>query len=138
MRSNAMLAYLAFVVLATAVAAAVALVGHFVALGRGGGETALAWRLGCGVCLVASLASGLLVAASRRFNMSGVTVALGSMLLRLVLLVLIGAGVAVALSTEIRPFLLAVAACYLALLVVDTGYALFAAEGPRTGSTGRL
>lgn len=119
-------AYLCFVVLACALALAVALAGQAVALERGGQEAARAWRLGAGVCLVSSLIAGLLVAVSGRLKVAGVTMAFGSMLLRLVILGMLGTAVVVMLSLEVRSFLLAVAVSYLALLVVDTGYALYA------------
>lgn len=134
MVGKALSGYLVFVTLAGAVALVVALAGHLVALERWGAEAASAWRLGCGICLLASLVSGLLLALSGRLKMSGVTVALGSMLLRLVILGLVGSAVVVAFSIELRPFLLAVAASYLALLIVDTGYALFV-SGPSSDSS---
>lgn len=118
--------YLCFVVLACAFALAVVLAGQVVALERGGEEAARAWRLGVGVCLVSSLIAGLLVAFSGRLKVPGVTMALGSMLLRLVILGMLGTAAVVMLSLEVRSFLLAVAVSYLALLVVDTGYALYA------------
>jgi hypothetical protein len=119
-------AYLCFVVLACAFALAVVLAGQAVALERGGQEAARAWRLGAGVSLVSSLIAGLLVAVSGRLKVQGVTMALGSMLLRLVILGMLGTAAVVMLSLEVRSFLLAVAVSYLALLVVDTGYALYA------------
>jgi hypothetical protein len=136
MVGKALSGYLVFVTLAGAVALVVALAGHLVALERWGAEAASAWRLGCGICLLASLVSGLLLALSGRLKMSGVTVALGSML------GLVGSAVAVAFSIELRPFLLAVAASYLALLIVDTGYALFVSgaslDSPSDGVPDRL
>lgn len=140
--ASPLVSYLVFAALAAAVALVVGLAGQTAALQRGGEEAAVAWRYGCGVCLVASLAAGLLVAASGQMKVPGVTMALGSMLLRLVILGLLGTGVVMTLSLEVRPFLLAIAACYLALLVVDTGYVLYvssrAAERTQGGSAGGL
>ena len=125
-RGGAVVSYLVFGALAVVVAATVALAGSGVAVERGGEGAAVAWRLGCTVTLVSSLVAGLLVAASGRLRVPGVTMAMGSMLLRLVILALLGAALVALLSLEARPFLLAVAFSYLALLVVDTGYALYA------------
>jgi hypothetical protein len=117
--------YLIFATLATALALIVGLAGQGVALERVGEEAAAAWRFGCGVSLVASLVAGLLVAVSGKMEVPGVTMALGSMLLRLGILGLLGSAMAMLLSLEVRAFLLAVAASYLVLLVADTGYALY-------------
>lgn len=116
--------YVIFAALAVVVAGAVALVGGMVALDRGGNEAAHAWRLGCLATLIASLLGGLLVCASGRMHIGGVTLALGSMLVRLAVLGLLGSALAVLLDLASSPFLLAIALSYLALLVVDTGYAL--------------
>ena len=123
--------FLVFVALATAVALAVAFVGQAVALERSGAESARAWRVGCGVSLVASVLSGLLIALSGTLRSQGVILALGSMLLRLVVVGLLGVAVAMLMAVEVRPFLLAVAISYLALLIVDTGYALYASGSLR-------
>lgn len=116
--------YLVFVAVAALVAIAVALIGRGVLDDRFGNAAAAAWSWGCGVSFVASVASALLVALSEKLPLAPVTVALGSMLLRLVLLVLVGSGVALTFALERRSFLLALAFSYLALLVVDTVYAL--------------
>lgn len=113
-----------FALVAVAVALAIALTGGTFALERFGAEAARAWRLGCFVTLGASLLSGLAVAAGSRVTGQGVTLALGSMLLRLVVVAFAGAAVVLLLGVEARSFLLAVAVSYLALLVVDTWFAL--------------
>ena len=134
--------YAIFAFLAVVLALVVGAAGHAVALERVGEEAAAAWRFGCGVSLVASLVAGLLVAVSGKMKVPGVTMALGSMLLRLVILGLLGTSLVMLLSLEVRPFLLAIAASYLALLVLDTGYALFvssrAAESARGGGEASL
>lgn len=123
--ASLLMSYAVFTTLATALALVVGLAGQAVALERVGEEAAAAWRLGCGVSLVASLVAGLLVAVSGKMKVPGVTMALGSMLLRLVILGLLGTGIVMLLNLEAKPFLLAIAASYLALLVIDTGYALY-------------
>jgi hypothetical protein len=122
-----------FALVAVAVALVIALTGGTFALERFGVEVARAWRFGCTVSLGASLLSGLAVAAGSRVTGQGVTLALGSMLLRVVVVALAGAAVVLLLELEARSFLLAVAVSYLALLVVDTWYALFVVG---TGSSG--
>ena len=73
--------------------------------------------------LTASALAGLVLpAAGAEWRRE--TAALVVMLVRLAALVLLGAGVALILGLETRPFLLAVAASYLPLLVVDTAYSL--------------
>lgn len=123
-RRERVLGYLVFVFLAAVTAAGVAFVGRVVAFPRGGEAAVRAWTWGCGVSFAASAVAGALVAGGARAGMQGVTIALGSMLLRLVVLVFLGVALGVVLTLETRPFLLALGVSYLALLIVDTAYAL--------------
>ena len=56
--------YLAFAALATAIAFGVGLIGQLAAVERWGEDAVRAWRLGCGVCLLAWLAAGPKVGAA--------------------------------------------------------------------------
>ena len=123
-------ALLLFTVAAVALAALLAAAGQEIAGERFGDDHARAWLAGCGVSLVASLASGLGVWIMSGSGASGVTAALGSMLVRLAVLGLLGAGTVVVFGPDVRPFLLAVAASHLALLIVDTGFLLAVVRAP--------
>ena len=123
-RRERVFGYLVFVLLAAVTAACVALVGRVMAFPRGGDAAVQAWTWGCGASFAASAVAGALVAGGERVGIQGVTIALGSMLLRLVVLVLLGVALGAVLALETRPFLLALAVSYLALLIVDTAYAL--------------
>lgn len=136
MSSRPLVSYLVFAVLVALLAGAVALVGGSVVVGRSGEAAASAWRLGCLTTLIASLSAGLLVLASGRLPVAGVTLALGSMLVRLLVLGLLGSSMAVLLDLAVRPFLLAIALSYLVLLVADTGYALLAARAGAESRSG--
>jgi hypothetical protein len=67
--------------------------------------------------------------ASARRGTDGVKLVLLSMLLRLSVVAVVGFLAVRLLELDPRPFLLALAASYLTLLVVDTAYALRALRG---------
>ena len=136
MRRGLLIGFLVFIASAVALAAVVAVIGRPLFVRHAGAAAARAWMWGCGVSLAASLVSGALVSTSGRLGLEGVTVALGSMLARLGVLVLLAVAAVVTLELEPRPFLLGVALSYLALLVVDTLYALKIAAGGRNGALG--
>lgn len=95
----------------------------------GGPEAIPALLVGCGVSLASALVGGLVIVRTRMYGGEGPQAlfsALKAMGLRLV--VLLGLGVATALSgaVALKPFLLWTGISYLALLPVETRYALAA------------
>jgi hypothetical protein len=122
-----------FALIAIAVALAIGLAGSAYTLERFGDAAARAWRLGCIASLGASLISGLALAFGSRVAGQGVIPALGSMLLRVVVIVLAGTAMVLLLGLAVRPFLFAVAVSYLGLLIVDTCYALLLSSGGTSG-----
>lgn len=118
--------YLRFSGWALAAATGVALLGYLPTL-RLGGEGALpAMVAGCAVGLFASLAGGVPVALARRSSEPTVRsqAAMGSMAVRFGVVLALGLAAVLSGAFERGPLLIWVAISYMALLVVDTWYAL--------------
>jgi hypothetical protein len=117
--------YLRFLVWATVVTAAVALLGYLPTQRLGGEEAIPAMVAGCVVGWLAALAGGVPVALGRR---AGPGAAHQTMMLAMAVrfVAALALGLAVALSGlfAVRPLLVWIAIVYVALLVVDTWYAV--------------
>ncbi|HKV06630.1 MAG TPA: hypothetical protein VJ725_00740 [Thermoanaerobaculia bacterium] len=117
--------YLRFLVWATVVTAAVALLGYLPTQRLGGEGAIPAMLAGCVVGLLASLAGGAPVALGQR---AGPAAAHQTMMLAMAVrfVAALALGLAVALSGlfAVRPLLVWIAIAYVALLVVDTWYAV--------------
>jgi len=118
--------YLRFVVWATAVAVLLAALCWLPARRLGGEEAVPAVLAGCALSLLSSLGGGVAVARSRRAATPAARVPamLAAMGLRFVILLALGAAAALSGRFVTTPLLLGVAISYLALLVVDTWYAV--------------
>jgi hypothetical protein len=118
--------YLRFLAWSVAVAALVAALS-WVPTQRLAGEGGVrAMLVGCALALVASAAGGVAVARSRRAATPAARVPamMAAMVLRFVVLLALGAAVALSGRFERTPLLLGAAVSYLGLLVVDTWYAV--------------
>ena len=117
--------YLRFLIWATVVTAAVALLGYLPTQRLGGEGAIPAMLAGCVVGLLASLAGGAPVALGQR---AGPAAAHQTMMLAMAVrfVAALALGLAVALSGlfAVRPLLVWIAIAYVALLVVDTWYAV--------------
>jgi len=117
--------YLRFLAWATVLTAAVAGIGYLPTLRLGGRGAVPAMVAGCIVGLISSLAGGVPVALARG---SGPGAAHQTMMLSMAVrfVVALALGLAAALSGifERGPLLIWIAVTYLALLVVDTWYAV--------------
>lgn len=120
-----------FVGLALGAAVAVALIGYLPTRRLGGEGASAAMLLGCAVSFSASVVGMLpLLLAPPDLAAPDRTVrSLGSMVLRLGVLVMLGAAAALAGIVPLRPLILWIALSHLALLGVDTLYALRLAGG---------
>lgn len=119
-----------FAAAAAAVAALIAAVGWVVAPRWGGAGAAAAALVACAACFAGSLAGGLVLVTGRSDPQSAAIRVLAAMGARLV--VVVGAVAAAALggALPLRPLLLWTALCYVALLALDTRFALTAAQAP--------
>lgn len=117
--------YLRFLVWATVVTAAVALVGYLPTLRLGGEGAIPAMIAGCVVGLIASLAGGVPVALGRGAGPGAAhqTMML-AMAVRFMAALVLGLAVALSGLFAVRPLLVWIAILYVALLVVDTWYAV--------------
>jgi hypothetical protein len=118
--------YLRFLVWAVAVAGLVAALS-WVPTRRLAGEDAVpAMLVGCALALFASLVGGIPVARSRRSPTPAarVTATMAAMGLRFGVLLALGLAMALSGGFERTPLLLGAAVSYLALLAVDTWYAV--------------
>ena len=89
------------------------------------GESLVAKAAGCGISLIASWLGAIPLALGRTADVqSRLQLSLVSMALRLGLVVLLGVTATLSGRFDRTPLLLSLAASYLALVVVDTGYAL--------------
>lgn len=120
--------YLGFAAGAAAAAAAVAAIGWWIASGRGGPAAGAAAVTGCGIALAASLVGGLVVARRPADPRTAAVGALGATGLRLGVVAVLGTLVALSGRVPVKPLLLWTALGYLALLAVDTRYALAEAK----------
>jgi hypothetical protein len=121
--------YLAFAALATAVAAAVAGAGVLLTRLVAGPGADAAVVAGCAVSLAASLIGGLPLVIGRQ-DRSMAVAALAATGLRLGVVLVLTLVLAVASGLARKPFLFGTAVSYLALLAVDTRFALVAASSP--------
>lgn len=116
--------YLRFLVWATVVTAAVALVGTLPTLRLGGEGAIPAMIAGCVVGLLASLAGGVPVALGRASPRAAYPTMMAAMAVRFVAALVLGLAVALSGAFVVRPLLVWIAIVYVALLVVDTWYAV--------------
>lgn len=117
--------YLRFLVWATVVTAAVALIGTLPTLRLGGGGAVPAMIAGCVVGLLSSLAGGAPVALARGAGPGAAyQTMMFSMAVRFVVALVLGLAAALSGMFERGPLLIWIAITYLALLVVDTWYAV--------------
>jgi len=118
--------YLRFLVWAAAVAVLVAAVCWLPARSLGSEGAVRAVLVGCALSLVSSLGGGIAVARSRRATTPAARVPaiMAAMALRFVILLALGAVAALSGRFPLTPLLVGVAISYLALLVVDTWYAV--------------
>lgn len=117
-------AYLRFLAWTVALAALIALLGYLPTKRWGGEGAVRAMLAGCGVGVVASALGGVPVMLLAGSGAGVATVVLAGMAVRFV--AALGLALAAALSGELErgPLLVWVALSYMALLVVDTRFAL--------------
>lgn len=116
--------YLGFLKLAAGILAALLIVGYLPTVRLAGDKGITAMLAGCGVSVVGSMAGTIPLLLSRgRTAVEAVPVLLGTIALRLTVVVLLAAAVALAGLVAIKPFLVWVAASHVGLLVADTLYA---------------
>lgn len=120
--------YLGFAVQAVIVAAAVGAIGWWVAGGRGGPDASVAAAVGCGIALAASLTGGIVVARRPTDPRIAAVSALGATGLRLGALAVLAVLVALSGRLPLKPLLLWALIGHLALLAVDTRYAVAEAK----------
>lgn len=115
-----------FTILLVGIGGLVLLIGSAPTRNLGGSSGIRAMWLACGLTVLASAVAALPVtlAAIRPRKEQLVTVLMGSMALRLALVVVLAVAAVLAGSVERKPFLLWIAFSYLALLPLDTWYAL--------------
>jgi hypothetical protein len=118
--------YLRFLAWAVAVAALVAALGWVPARRLAGEDAGPAWLMGCALSLFASAVGVLPVVRARRAATPAahVPAMMAAMAIRFAVLLVLGAVAALSGGFERGPLLLGAAASYLALLVVDTRYAV--------------
>jgi hypothetical protein len=118
--------YLRFSGWALAAATGAALLGYLPTLHLGGEGALPAMIAGCAVGFLASLAGGVPVALARRSSQPTVRsqAAMASMAVRFGVVLALGLAVALSGLFERGPLLVWIAISYMALLVVDTWYAV--------------
>jgi hypothetical protein len=139
--------YLRFVVVALAVTAALAALGWIPTQRRAGSEALPALLAGCAVSLVAALASALMLqrvdpggrlrdgVASGPEAARAMTAGLQAMGVRLLVILALGSAVGLADIVPLEPFLIWMVISYLALLPVETHFALIdVGDGVRAGN----
>lgn len=113
-----------FVAVVLAVAVGLCLLGYWPTRRLGGEPALLAMPLAVAVTAIGSIVGGLPVLLARASGDVKPHVVLLSMLVRLFAVVALAALVLLSTSVSLTPFLLWLAIGYVALLVVDTGYAM--------------
>jgi len=116
--------YLLFVAIVAGVSVALCLIGFWPTRRLGGEPALFAMPFAIGVAAFGSIVGGIPVLLARSSGDVKPHVVLVSMLVRLFVVVALAALVLLSASFALPPFLLWLAAGYLALLVVDTGYAM--------------
>lgn len=120
--------FLFFVAVVVAVSAALCLIGFWPTRRLGGEPALLAMPFAVGVAALGSIVGAVPVLLARFSGDVRPQVVLVSMLVRLFTVVLLAAVVLLSTGFAMPPFLLWLAIGYLALLVVDTGYAMRLSE----------
>ena len=118
--------YLRFLIWAVAAAALVAALSWVPTRRLAGEDGVPAMLVGCALALLASIVGGIPVARSRRAPTPAARfpALMGAMGLRFGVLLVLGASVALSGWFDREPLLLGAAVSYLALLAVDTWYAV--------------
>lgn len=118
--------YLRFLAWVVGVAVLIALVGALPTRRLGGEEAIPAMIAGCVIGALASAAGGVPIARGRRVTdpAGRLTVMMFSMVLRLAVVAVLGAAAALSGGFERKPLLLWIGIGYMALLAVDTWYAV--------------
>ena len=118
--------YLRFLAWAAVVAGLIAALGWVLARRWAGEDAGPAWLVGCVLSLLASAVGGIPVARARRSAdpAARVPAMMAAMALRFAILLVLGAAAGWSGEFARGPLLLGAAASYLALLVVDTRYAV--------------
>jgi hypothetical protein len=117
--------YLRFLVWATVATLAVALLGYLPTRWWGGEGAVPAMVAGCVVGLLASLAGGVPVALGRRAGPQAAhQMMMLAMAVRFAAALALGLAAALSGAFAVRPLLVWIAILYVALLVVDTWYAV--------------
>ncbi len=128
--------YRGFLGTVIAVSAALVALGYLPTARLGGPGAVGAMVAACAVSAFASAVSGLLLAQAGRVpRHQAVNLALGSLVVRLLLALMVGGAAAASGWLDTEPFLIWLAISYLALLVVDTGYALRVFKDPGATET---
>ncbi len=116
--------YLGFLKLAAGILAALLIVGYLPTVRLAGDKGISAMLVGCAVSLVASVAGTMPLLWSRsRTPAEAMPVRMGSIALRLTLVIGLAAAVVFLGSLAVEPFLVWVAMSHVGLLVADTLYA---------------
>lgn len=115
--------YLVFASLIVGATAALIGIGYLPTRSTVGAAGVQAMLAACVVCALASLLGGLPIALARQGALEGARLFMISMMLRILFTALLATAAGLGLGLEIGPFLVWLAIGYLALLVVDTGYA---------------
>jgi hypothetical protein len=117
--------YLRFLGWVVAVAVIVALLGYLPARRMGGGEAVTALLAACAIGLVASALSGVPIAlAHGKPPAARLPAVLTAMILRLLVAAVLGTAAVLSGEFARSPLLLGIVTVHIALLVVDTRYAL--------------
>jgi len=124
-----MKAYVRFCLLSLAMVLLLAGVGYWPTRHLGGSEAVRAMLAGCGVCLTASWCGGLPIVLTKKMtNATVINAALGSMLARLMAVLMFGAMAVFSGWFERTPLLVWIGIGYVAMLVPDTLFALQAVK----------
>ena len=116
--------FLGFLKLAAGILAALLILGYIPTVRLAGDKGISAMLVGCGVSLAGSMAGTMPLLLSRsRTAIEAVPVLLGSIALRLTVVMALAAAVALLGPLAVKPFLVWVGLSHLGLLVADTLYA---------------
>ncbi len=117
--------YLGFLKLAAGILTMLLLLGYLPTVRMAGDKGLSAMFAGCGVSTVGSMAGTVPLLLSRgRSSVEAVPVLLGSIALRLTVVIALAAAVALLSTLAVKPFLVWVGLSHVGLLVADTLYAL--------------
>ncbi len=128
-KPEAIKAYLRFCLLSSTVVLLLVGVGFWPSKHLGGSEAVTAMLAGCAVCLLASWCGGLPIVLTRNMTSAAiVNAALGSMLARLVAILVFGTITVLSGWFERTPLLVWIGIGYVAMLVPDTLFTLQSAK----------